>query len=227
MKNSIKITLVIITFLLIIVCIYLGKNEIRLNTDLSSSTTTGQEVSSQVPITENSKTYIEKDGIFSFLYNSGFVIQDDMKNQTTDWMLNNADQTSGILLATLTIPRLFMSNTNFSEARFTVGRSSNPKDIKSCLVKSVYEDPAVIDQEISGIPFKRFSSSDAAAGNFYETTSYRAIVDGDCYALEYTIHSTNIGNYSPDQGIKEFDKSKVTKELESIIESFKFLINTN
>ena len=76
-------------------------------------------------------------------------------------------------------------------------------------------------------PFSKFTLNDAGAGNLYETTSYRGLFDGDCYAIEYTIHSTNIGNYSPDQGVKEFDKVKVQEELEKILDSFKFLISSN
>ena len=38
-----------------------------------------------------------------------------------------------------------------------------------------------------------------------------------------TIHSTNIGNYDPSQGISEFDKTNVTNVLETIAGSFMFL----
>lgn len=215
MRNNIKITAIIVIILLITAFVFY-KNK---NTD------SDVHISPDIPVAETS--YVEKNGTFSFSYNPDFAVADEDENSTTDWRVNNVEETQGMILTTVTIPRSFMSGTNFSEARFTVGRSTDPKAIKSCTVKSAYEDPMVINQEVSGMPFQRFSSSDAGAGNFYETTSYRAIVDGDCYALEYTIHSTNIGNYPPEQGIKEFDKTQVVKELKSIINSFTFLINSD
>ena len=77
--------------------------------------------------------------------------------------------------------------------------------------------------KIHGIPFTKFTFSDAGAGNLYETVSYRTKRGGECYVVEYTIHSTNIGMYSPDQGIKEFDRAKVVNMLEKMAKSFRFL----
>ena len=76
---------------------------------------------------------------------------------------------------------------------------------------------------IGSMKFTKITLSDAGAGNFYNTTSYRTIYHNQCYAIEYTIHSTNIGNYSPDQGITEFDQTKIVPLLENMVQSFKFL----
>jgi len=119
-----------------------------------------------------------------------------------------------------------MPNTNFSNAYLTVGASTVPKEITSCTNPGSGEVKEGM-KDISGYPFTRFAKNGAAAGNLYETVSYRGLLDGDCYALEYTIHSTNIANYSPDQNIKEFDKAKVQNEFEKIIASFKFLVNSD
>lgn len=61
------------------------------------------------------------------------------------------------------------------------------------------------------------------AGNYYETTSYRTVYNDECYAIEYTIHSTNIDNYSPDQGITKFDKEKITSILDAMVQSFNLI----
>jgi len=66
-------------------------------------------------------------------------------------------------------------------------------------------------------------SSDPGAGNIYDTTSYKTIKNNMCYAVEYTVHSTNINNYSPDQNIKEFDKVKIENILNEMVKSFRFL----
>jgi hypothetical protein len=129
-------------------------------------------------------------------------------------------------------PEGYILGTNFRGVKFTIGRSTDAKIIKSCtdttgVINQENKEGILIQTTVSGYPFVKFTTAQGAAGNFYETTSYRGIFDGDCYAIEYTIHSTNIGNYSPDQGIKEFDKTKIVTEMENIIKSFKFLISSN
>ena len=75
---------------------------------------------------------------------------------------------------------------------------------------------------VNGTTYTVLCSSDAAAGNRYETTSYRVVRNSQCYVIEYTVHSTAIGNYDPSQGITEFDQAKVTGIMEGIVSSFRF-----
>jgi hypothetical protein len=111
--------------------------------------------------------------------------------------------------------------TNFSEAQFTVGTSSESSAALNCLVaeNGETESGAII---INGVSYNSFTLNDAGAGNFYATTSYRTIRGQECYAVEYTVHSTNIGNYSPDQNISAYDAVTIKSLLESIVQSFKF-----
>ena len=76
---------------------------------------------------------------------------------------------------------------------------------------------------INGVQYTKLVSSDPGAGNIYDTTSYRTVRNGQCYAIEYTIHSSQIGNYDPSMGIKAFDSTAVTAMMESMVQSFKFL----
>ncbi|MFZ3012030.1 MAG: hypothetical protein WA060_03505 [Minisyncoccia bacterium] len=172
--------------------------------------------------TEN---FLDANGVFSFDYNPFFKSIPGFKIPTTDWSVNATQE--GLLLASVIIPKTYMPNTNFSNARFTIGRSTTSDAINSCLKKtlSIYTEGGTSD--IGGYPFKKFTFNDAGAGNFYETTSYRGIVDGDCYAIEYAIHSVNIDNYPKEQGVVEFDKSIVLNDVEKMIKSFKFLINSD
>lgn len=168
--------------------------------------------------------FTDSNKTISFDYNSFFAASEGDKAPTTDWRVNSISK--GTLLANVYVQRTFLPGTNFGDARLTVGRSNDPTQIKSCTV-ATSNDASKGSVTISGYPFSKFHSSDAGAGNLYETTSYRGIVDGDCYVIEYTIHSSNIGNYSPDQGIKAFNKSEIENELQKIITSFKFLISSN
>lgn len=138
---------------------------------------------------------------------------------TKEWM--NMATTDGELLYKTEIPREFEPSTNFAGAKFTVGRSSDPEAVSSCLVNTMGEMTEKSMVKINGVDYTVFNYSDAGAGNFYDTTSYRAVYGDSCYAMEYTIHSTNIHNYSPDQGIKEFDVEKVRGVLEGIVKNFK------
>jgi hypothetical protein len=156
---------------------------------------------SSAPI-ESAKTYVDPSGIFTFNY--------DPELSVTPGMTNNP-------FVTVIAPKSIMPGTNFAEAKMTVGTSG-----QSCTAEGSGEGT-----KVSGYPFKKYKMNGAGAGNFYETTSYRGIFDGDCYVLEYTIHSTNIGNYPPESGINEFDKAKIENELESVVRSFQFLINSD
>ncbi len=111
------------------------------------------------------------------------------------------------VLAKVTVPRSYMPATNFVEAWLTVNWSNASSSVKNC----------------SGTE----NTSDAAAGNRYDTTTHKKIYDGDCYTLEYTIHYGNIQNYDPNQGVTEFDEGKLKGELEKIVESFKYLVNSD
>jgi hypothetical protein len=163
--------------------------------------------------------FVDAGNTYTFDYNSFFQAIEGV-NSGIDWRQNTTDK--GALLARVSVPKSYMAGTNFSDARFTVGKSSNATAIKNCLTVTNGEVSGT-PTTISSHPFDKTTLNDAGAGNFYETTSYRGIVGGSCYAIEYTIHSTNIANYLPDLGIKEFDKSKIQSELEKIVTSFKFL----
>lgn len=64
------------------------------------------------------------------------------------------------------------------------------------------------------------TSSDAGAGNFYETTTYGTKASSTCIALTLFIHSTNIANYDPGT-IKEFDRARLTAIFTSVLQSLK------
>jgi len=169
----------------------------------------------------DTNTYTDAGKSFSFSYPKEFSFFGGDGSYTQDWRVNTT--TLGFLFTVVHIPKSFMPSTNFGEAKFTVGTSVDPEAIKNCLVAdngSVLKNSKVM---IGDTSFTEITLSDAGAGNFYETTSYRVVKNNQCYAVEYTIHSTNIGNYSPDQGIKEFDKTKIISILEKIVQSFRFL----
>lgn len=185
------------------------------------TTTSGGDAGSQ----NDWLLYTSPDGSVSVEYPSEAQPNSAASAPTQEWSVV-ATKSNGALLADIRLPRSYMPGTNFSEARFTIGRSADASEIKSCTL-----GPEGLTERgtrtFAGYTFHKFVFADAAAGNRYESTIYRGIFDGDCYAIEYTIHSTNIGNYPPEQGIKEFDKEKIAGIMEEMVKSVKFLISSD
>jgi membrane-bound inhibitor of C-type lysozyme len=186
----------------------------------NNNTTYNNCISGTTSVSGSSTLFTDSAKTFSLAYPSMFMLSGGGVGYTQSWRVNAT--TSGMILAHVDIPRSYMPMTNFSEAKFTVGVSSDPSAVASCLTPQNGEVSAGT-QSIGGTTFTKITLGDAGAGNFYDTTSYRAVKNNQCYAVEYTIHSSNIGNYSPDQGIKEFDKTQIQGILDTIAQSFKFL----
>ncbi len=165
-------------------------------------------------------TFADDAKIFTFSYPADLPFFGDDSGYTSLWQAGGT--TTGQLLAVVTIPGSFEPKTNFGDARFTIGASADPAAVASCLTPLPSEKSTVTAVTIHGIPFTKLTGTDVGAGNYYETTSYRTIYNGECYAVEYTIHSGNIENYSPDQGISAFNKTKVQNILEAMVKSFSF-----
>lgn len=129
----------------------------------------------------------------------------------------------GLKPFTLAIPKAFEPQTNFNEATLSIGMSGNRAAIARCLTPDTAGgEESTSTAAINGIVFLAIDSADAGAGNFYETTSYRTIHAGRCYAVEYTIHSSQIINYPASYELRPFDKAKVRSLLDRIIGTFRF-----
>ncbi len=168
-------------------------------------------------------TFMDQGHTFSFQHAKDIAVSGGGIGYTTEWTHDNAGNTNGLILAQATVDRGTQPGTNFSDAKFTVGTSSEQAAVKNCLISSNGNNPQKSTLTINGVTYAKIIDGDAAAGNFYETTSYRTVRNNQCYSIEYVIHSTNIGNYDPNQGITEFNKEAVTAPLEQMVRSFKFL----
>jgi membrane-bound inhibitor of C-type lysozyme len=173
--------------------------------------------------TNGTSTFTDRGRTFTFNYPSAFTVTGGDGSYAPDWMTNSV--ADGLLLAKLTVPGSVDPKTNFVDATFTVGTSPNAAAVKNCLVAPQSGGSAPIKSiaTINGVSYTKFVSNDAGAGNFYETTSYRALRNSQCYAMEYTIHSSNIANYPTNSGITAFDQSKIESVLTGIVSSFTFL----
>jgi len=166
-------------------------------------------------------TFTDQGKTFTFTYPTQFTVSGGGVGYTQSWMQNT--QTSGLILAKLTIPQSFEPKTNFADALFTVGTSADTQAVKNCLTAPGGNMVTTSKVTINGVQYTKVTYADAGAGNVYNTTSYRIVRNSQCYAIEYTIHSSNIANYPPNQGISAFDEGKVTSVLEGMVQSFTFL----
>lgn len=171
------------------------------------------------------QTDTRDDANVSIAYPLDFTPTDIHNERDANWRNTDPGNNAlGFTVLTLTVPKPFQPQTNFSEAVFKIGRSTDPKAVQSCT--TVSESSGEISsgtKNINGIQFATFKQTGAAAGNIYDGTSYRTVHGGQCYAVEYLIHSTQIANYPAEYHLHPFDEAKVASLLERIVGTFQFL----
>ena len=169
--------------------------------------------------TSGTDTFADQSGTFSFSYPSDLSVTGAGGGYTQDWMVNAT--TSGMILAEINVPQTYEAGTNFADAKFTVGTSADPSAVASCLTYNPTggKTVAATSTTIGGTAYSVLVSSDAGAGNYYDTTSYRTTRDNQCYAIEYTIHYANFQNF-PKGKVTQFDEAALKAKLDAIAQSF-------
>lgn len=122
-------------------------------------------------------------------------------------------------LARIDLPRNDFMRTNLFEASFIVGASKEKKVLAACL-KPFEGEKEIQGKKMNGVDYKTFEAIGAAAGNRYETVSYRAIWNDTCYGSVLLLHSGNIYNF-PAGTVNEFDRAKALSELEGIADTLR------
>lgn len=166
-------------------------------------------------------TYTDQSKSFTFTLPTDFSVAGSAVGYSQDWSVDAT--TTGMVLAHIEVPKSYEPGTNFGDARFTVGTSADPATVAACLMTPfLHIDAEPTPVTIGTTPFTKMVFSGAGAGNLYETTSYRTVQGGQCYVVEYTIHSMNIYNY-PSGAVRAYSKAKVQAALEGLVQSFRFL----
>ena len=126
------------------------------------------------------------------------------------------------LAAQVSINKDAYPNTNFNDADFSVG-VQGAKNLDECLALNVPEgagDNFKTTTTIGGQTFYSATGGGAAAGNRYDTKTYRTFKDNMCYELTETIHTGAIENYDP--SVSEINKNPIWTKLDAITQSFTF-----
>lgn len=166
------------------------------------------------------ETYTSQEGTFSFAFPTDFSVAGSAVGYGPNW--SAPATTSGMVLAKIVVPQSYEAGTNFGDAWFTVGTSADPSAVATCLDTLAGPQSTSTVVTIGDTKFTELAFSGAGAGNRYDTTSYRAVKSGQCYAIEYTVHYGVFENY-PKGAVKEFDEAKVTAALDEVARSFRFL----
>ncbi|HEY5220600.1 MAG TPA: hypothetical protein VIJ29_00405 [Candidatus Paceibacterota bacterium] len=157
---------------------------------------------------------------FSIAYPLDFDTQDNYSaTPSTDWRLDT--NAPGIKYFMLTVPRAFEPQTNFAGATLTVGASGNDAAVSDCM--DLGEGVITSTTTINGTSFNVFMWFDEGAGNEYAITSYRTLHAGKCYVIEYSLHSSQIGNYPTSYDLQPFSEQQINSVMQNIVSTFKFM----
>ncbi|HVX38696.1 MAG TPA: MliC family protein [Gemmatimonadaceae bacterium] len=162
-------------------------------------------------------TFVDQSRTFRFTFPDAFDVTGGELGYTQAWRANST--APGLQLAVVDVPRSLQPGTNFQGARFTIGVSTDSTAVAQC-TRATNGEEAAGQVTIGGASYAMFTLADAAAGNLYRTTSARRLAGDRCVAVEYTIHSTNIGNYDPSQHVRAFDIAAVRRVLDGMLRSF-------
>jgi len=110
-------------------------------------------------------------------------------------------------------------NTNLLEVYFLFGSSSDGTLLQTCTqpVSLGGQENILGEENVNNIKFVYSKGGGVAAGNIYELTYYRAAYEGVCYEIMYFVHYGNIGAYSPELGVKEFDSLALMQTLRAVL----------
>lgn len=220
MRTGPAIGLIVVAFILVVGVVYLVE---RGPAPVSPTATSTVPVASTTPgyyeNTSSWQTYQDSAKGISVSYPLDFEVETDgLPGADPSWRANSGG-VNGMTLFTLAIPKAFEPQTNFADAKLTIGKSSDAAAVKDCLTPDPTGGPAIATTTVfvNGVNYTVFTGSDAGAGNLYDTTSYRTVKGGACYAVEYTIHSTQLANYPASYGLTQFDEAKVKDVLDRIV----------
>lgn len=112
----------------------------------------------------------------------------------------------------------FAAGTNLQEkyVQISVVENANP-----CVSPLLGTQVTATNVTINNISFAQQTSSEGAAGNFYDTVAYSTVHNNACISLAFVLHSTNPSNYPTPP--PTYDKNAESAAFTTIINSFSWL----
>ncbi len=111
--------------------------------------------------------------------------------------------------------------TNFSGAALSISVLRDKRTDEACADMDLASSPAKI-VTINGTSFHYAVTGEGAAGHSMGGNTFRTLYQGVCFELAANIGASNFANYDPGT-IKEFHPERMSKELDAIVRTFKFV----
>ena len=201
MLNS-KVIGGIVIVLIVLAAIFVWKTLPR-SASTAPSTQQEQQVAPQAVATSTYAT-----STYSIVYPSNFTVSDSYE-------YTNVNPKKPIHGVKFTIPMTMATGTNLSSVDTGISVEQLPR-AKKCtgdiyLAANVH--PTTVTD--NGVTYSVASSSEGAAGSFFDETVYALPDSSPCTAVRYFIHSSDIGNYPPGT-ITAFDSAALLSAFDSI-----------
>lgn len=169
---------------------------------------TPSAVSTTAPVQVATSTYATS--TFSVVYPSDFSVNANFSNTE----VNPAKPIAGVQF---TIPGDMATGTNLSaDSYVSVEQLPHAKNCTGDIYLAADVTPTT--ETIDGVTYSVASSSEGAAGNFYDESVFALPGSNPCTAVRYSIHSTDINNY-PAGTVTQFDPSVITAAFDKIRDS--------
>ncbi len=244
MPRATRTTLVVIAVLIVAAIVYVAWSHSRTttgpDTSAPSSTTNGTSTLPTPAASGKPGAYVPPSGAWKTWTDSDY----DKTTKTTvsytldyprDFDVRTGNDAAGgnfmesTSRASISFPEdaYDAQKTNFAGGTVIISVANATGDADSC--NRAPDDQNLVFKgagDINGVGFFVATTSDAGAGNFYDSRVYRTVYSGHCYEFVLVIHTTNVGNYDPGT-VTEFDKNQAWSVLESIFRSVKFTTKTD
>jgi len=91
----------------------------------------------------------------------------------------------------------------------------------------VLDDVSAFDVTVGSTTYSVATTSGAGAGNLYEEQVFAIPESNPCTAVRYFIHTTNLANYSPEEGesaeVREYDRAALLRAFDQIRNSLELV----
>jgi hypothetical protein len=110
--------------------------------------------------------------------------------------------------------------TNFSAAALSVNVLRDKRTEQDCNELDIGQNPTKT-KVINGVRFHYGMGGYGGLGHWVSRAKYRALYDKVCFELAANVAGVNSANFEPGT-IKEFDESKLDKQLDATVDTFRF-----
>ncbi|HWH07098.1 MAG TPA: hypothetical protein VNU47_01050 [Candidatus Paceibacterota bacterium] len=190
-----------------------------------------QDVVPQVPppeITEGISIYTNGEHGILLTYPNGAIVSEmfDAPNLPQTWRMHALPDAAGAPIVSITT---YQTQNEQSYPRHyrtlvRIGSSSDPREVAACEQPRAEQGETILSDKVIGDrTFKVFSFGDAAMMQYVSGTSYRAVRNDTCIAIEAIRAGSTYREEATEQDIPEATLEAEFRALDAIVESVRFV----